>query len=358
MAKRQKRIQNKQLGTAPGTLMYVGPDIHHSTKLRRIEYNMDELRVDASGHIRDCVLPTDQTPHMTWLDVDGIHESQVIAGIGEQYRLHPLLLEDVVNTGQKPKLDEYDAVLFLTVKMLHVRADGLEIEQEHVSFALGRRYLISFQEERREDIFAPIVARLQASVGKTRRAGPDFLLYSLLDLIVDNYFSILETIGSTLDTLEEQIIDNTADRNCLTEIYALRREMALMRRDIWPMRDMIGRLLRDESSYIDRHTLPYFHDLSDHITQVIDTVDANREVLASLLDVYLSAAGNRMNAVMKTLTIFSAIFMPITFLAGVYGMNFDNMPELHTQTGYFAVLIAMVLIALGEVIYFKRQGWL
>lgn len=350
---------NQQLGTAPGTLMYVGPEIHHSTKLRRIEFNTDSIRVDTSGHIRACVLPDEQAPEVTWLDVDGIHEPQVIAGIGEQYHLHPLLLEDVLNTGQKPKLDEYDnSVLFLTVKMLHVRADGLEIEQEHVSFVLGPRYIISFQEERTEDIFTLVLTRLQASAGKTRRAGADYLLYSLLDLIVDNYFSILETVGATLDALEERIIDNTADRSSLTEIYTLRREMALMRRDIWPLRDMIGQLLRDESSLIDRQTLPYFRDLNDHITQVIETVDSNREVLASLLDVYLSAAGNRMNAVMKILTIFSAIFMPITFLAGVYGMNFDVMPELHTRTGYFWVLGAMAATVVGEIIYFKRRGWL
>ncbi len=357
MARRRNKIKTSNLGTSPGTLTYVGQEIDHATNIKRIEYNEADYRVDESGKLSVCRLPVTDASHITWLDVDGIHDPKVIAALGQQYHLHPLLLEDVMNTNQKPKLELYnDTVVYATLKMLHYNPQTQEIDPEHISLVLGHRYLISFQEERTADIFSPIVERIKASSGKTRRNSPDYLLYSLMDLIVDNYFSVLDCIGDKMDTLEEQIMQDRAGKLTLSTLYTLKRDLAQTRRLVWPMHDMLGVLLREESALIHKETLPYLRDLSDHVNQVIDMVDTYRDLIAGLTDVYYSTVNNRMNQVMKTLTIFSAIFMPLTFIAGIYGMNFDNMPELHTKTGYFWTLLAMFIIGVGEFIYFKRQG--
>ncbi|RIV23541.1 magnesium and cobalt transport protein CorA [Fibrisoma montanum] len=370
MAKRHRyRSAEKALGTSPGTLTYVGQEIEHATKIKRIEYNEADYHIDESSRLSACRLPASTTPFVHWLNIDGIHEPQVIDAIGRQYTLHPLLLEDVMNTEQKPKLELYDdtrsddlrsggPVVFVTMKYLHRGSQRQEIDTEHVSFALGRHFLISFQEERNKDIFEPVLDRIKASAGKTRRNGPDYLLYALMDIIVDHYFLVMERIGDKMDEMEEQIVQEKAGQHTLATLYTLKRELAYMRRAVWPLRDMIGTLLRGESDLIQPSTLPFLRDLYDHVTQVIETLDSDREIIAGLMDVYYSIVSNRMNSVMKTLTIISSIFIPLTFIAGIYGMNFDNMPELHARTGYFWVLFAMLVIGIGEVIYFKRRGWM
>jgi magnesium transporter len=362
--KRRYQTSPKPLGTLPGTVTYVGQEIKHATQVTRIEYNEAEFRVDDSSKISLCQLPDLKTPHITWIDVDGIHESAVIERIGQQFHLHPLLLEDVANTEQKPKLETYEPgnggapVLFVTMKMLYCDQKTLDIDAEHISFVLGSNFLISFQEERTADIFAPVMARIEAGAGKTRRAGADYLLYSLMDLVVDNYFRVLEAIGESLDNQEDLIIRDHAGQPTLPTLYALKRELALVRRYIWPLREMLATLLRDESSLINPHIIPFLRDLNDHVAQLIETADSYREIIHSLMEVYLSTVSNRMNSVMKTLTIFSAIFMPLTFIVGVYGMNFENMPELKWQYGYFLVLGLMAIVTVGMVIYFRRKNWL
>jgi len=352
------------VGTSPGTLTYVGREIAHATKVRRIEYNADEFKIDESGKLSACQLPTGQNPHVLWLDVDGIHEAAVVGAMGTQFRLHPLLLEDVMNTEQKPKIDLYEGskvsseVVFVTLKMLHHNNRTQEIDAEHVCMVLGANFLITFQEERKADIFEPVIDRIKASAGKTRRNGADYLLYATMDLIIDHYFVVMEGMAEKLDDVEDRIIRDVAGRDTLARLYALKREMNLMRRYVQPLRDVLGVLMREESPLIQSTTMPFLRDLADHINQVVETLDAYRELIPGLLDVYLSTNSNRMNSVMKTLTIFSAIFMPLTFIVGVYGMNFDNMPELHTRYGYFWTLGAMLLLGSGMVIYFKRRGWM
>ena len=379
---RRYRSAEKTLGTSPGTLTYVGEEIKHAIKIKRIEYNATDYHVDDSSKLSACRLPRPETPYVNWLDVDGIHDPNVVAALGQQYHLHPLLLEDVMNAEQKPKIDLYDdvptppaesrngngvgsyptngagPVVFVTLKMLHHSRQRQEIETEHVSLVLGKNYLISFQEERTKDIFEPVIGRIRAASGKNRRKGADYLLYALLDVIVDHYFVITERIGDKADELEELIVQQRASQQTLGTLYVLKRELAFIRRTIYPLRDVVGVLLREESDLIQKTTLPYLRDLADHINQIIETLDSQRELIAGLMDVYYSIVSNRMNSVMKTLTIVSAIFIPLTFIAGVYGMNFNNMPELRTQTGYFWALGAMVVIAIGEVIYFKRRGWM
>lgn len=358
-------MANKPVGTSPGTLTYVGEEIAHATRIKRIEYNEDDYRIDESGKLSACHLPDDgNDPHVLWLDVDGIHEASVVGALGTKFRLHPLLLEDVMNTEQKTKIELYDdhrsssSVVFVTLKMLHHSKQEQRIDPEHVSLVLGANFVISFQEERKTDIFGPVLDRIQASAGKTRRNGADYLLYALMDLIVDHYFVITEGIAGKLDDIEDRIIRDVAGTDTLTRLYALKREMTLMRRHVQPLRDVLGVLLRGESALIQPGTMPFLRDLADHVNQVIETIDAYRELVPGLLDVYLSTNGNRMNSVMKTLTIFSAIFMPLTFIAGIYGMNFDNMPELHTRTGYYWTMGAMLAIGGGMVVYFKKRGWM
>ncbi|MVM36108.1 magnesium/cobalt transporter CorA [Spirosoma sp. HMF4905] len=370
---RRYRSAEKTLGTSPGTLTYVGEEIEHATKIKRIEFNATDYRIDDSSKLSACRLPGLETPYINWIDVDGIHEPQVVAALGQQYHLHPLLLEDVLNTEQKPKIDIYDGtspgngngvakstgpVVFVTLKMLHHNRQRQEIDIEHISLVLGRNYLISFQEERTKDIFEPVIERIKASSGKTRRNGADYLMYALMDVIVDHYFLITERIGDKMDELEEQIVEERATQQTLAVLYKLKRELSFIRRTVYPVRDIINTLLREESDVIQHNTLPYLRDLADHTNQVIETLDSYRELISGLMDVYYSIVSNRMNSVMKTLTIFSAIFMPLTFIVGVYGMNFKHMPELDTTYGYYVVWGTMVLVTVGMIVYFRRRGWM
>ena len=364
MARHRYKVLKKPVGTSPGTLTYVGREIKHATKIRRIEYNEKEFQIDESGKLSACRLPDGEASTVLWLDVDGIHEATVVGTLGTQFRLHPLLLEDVMNTEQKPKIDLYDGnktsseVVFVTMKMLYHNNRTQEIDAEHVSLVLGPDFLISFQEERTGDIFEPVIDRIRASAGKTRRNGADYLLFSTMDLIVDHYFVVIEGISEKLDDIEDRIIRDVAGQDTLARLYALKREITMMRRYVQPLRDMLGVLLREESSLIQPATMPFLRDLADHVNQVIETLDAYRELIPGLLDVYLSTNSNRMNSVMKTLTIFSAIFMPLTFIAGIYGMNFDNIPELRTRTGYFWTLGGMASLGTIMVVYFRRRGWM
>ena len=369
---RRNHAAEKLFGTSPGTLTYVGQEIEHATKIKRIEYNATDYHIDDSSKLSACQLPASDTPYVNWTDVDGIHEPKVVSLLGQQYQLHPLLLEDVLNTEQKPKIEIYDQpangpdgttdpggqVVYVTFKMLHHSRQRQEIDAEHVSLVLGKNYLVSFQEERTKDIFEPVIDRIKASSGKTRRNGADYLLYALMDVVVDHYLLITERIGDKMDEVEEQIVAEQANQQTLATLYRLKRELAFIRRTVNPMRDIIGALLRGEADLIQQPTYPYLRDLADHINQAIETLESYRELIAGLMDVYYSIVSNRMNSVMKTLTIISSIFIPLTFIAGIYGMNFENMPELRTKTGYFWVMGMMAVIAVGEVIYFKRRGWM
>lgn len=365
MSKRQRnRSAEKLLGTSPGTLTYVGEEIQHATKIKRIDFNAKDYKIDDTSKLSACHKPADETPYVTWIDIDGIHEPKVVAALGQQYHLHPLLLEDVVNTEQKPKIDVYDevgnggTVVYVTLKMLHHSRKKQEIDIEHVSLVLGKNYLLSFQEERTKDIFEPVIERIKASSGKTRRNGPDYLLYALMDVIVDHYFVITERIGEEMDELEDEIVQQRATQQTLSTLYTLKRELTFIRRTVYPLREMINTLLREESDVIKHSTQPYLHDLVDHVNQIIESLESYRELITGLMDVYYSIVSNRMNSVMKTLTIISSIFIPLTFVAGIYGMNFENMPELKSPTGYFWTLFVMAVIAIGEIIYFKRRGWM
>ena len=348
---------NDTVGASPGSLIYVGPEIERNTTIKVVHYDAITHAQHTVGLLSDCAI-AGKSKLTHWLDVDGIHEAAVVAHIGQQHNLHPLLLEDVMNTSQKPKIEYYnDTNVFVVLKMLNLDPQTHQLDVEHVSLVLGKNYVISFQEQRTDDIFAPILQRIQVSAGKTRKNGADYLFFSLIDLIVDHYFLVLDTFGEKFEKLEDAIISqHNADP--LKELYNLKRELNSMRKAVWPVREMIGTLLRDDSTLIKKNTLPYLRDLHDHAAQVIETIDSYREMLTGLMELHYSILSNRMNSVMKTLTIISAIFIPLSFIAGVYGMNFDNMPELHWPNGYFYTLALMSVVAGSFMVYFKRRGWL
>lgn len=346
MGKNSKKYANykdKKAFTSPGTLVYVGKEVAESTVIKLVEFNEKVYHEKLVKVLNDCK-PQIHGHEVVWLDVDGIHEVSVVEAIGKHYNLHALLLEDILNTEQKPKLEHFDDKhLFTIMKMLQFNPELNHIESEHVGLVLGENYVISFQEIHKTDVFAPIFARLKASIGKTRRGKADYLFYSFCDLIIDNYFVVLEKFGEKLEELEIKIVDKP-EADDQTLLYHFKRELMTIRKVILPLRDIFGRISREDSPLIQASTNVYLRDIYDHILQILDTIESYREMIENIQNIYLTSLSNKMNSVMKTLTVFTAIFMPLTFIAGIYGMNFDNMPELHHPHGYFYTLGFMVAI--------------
>ena len=295
---------------------------------------------------------------VSWLDIDGTECDNTMKFLTDKLGLHTLLVEDIHQHNARPKMDEYPNHLFVMVKMLDFNNKTGRIKTEQVSFILGKHYLISFQETgKKGDIFESVRARIKNSQGRHRKLGPDYLLYSLLDVIIDHYFVILERIGEKIEGLENDVINQPSPEK-LNEIYLLKRELILLRRSVWPLREVINKLDKDDSDYISTSTRPYIRESYDHSIQVIETLESYRDILSGLIDIYLSSLSNKMNSIMKVLTVISTIFMPLTFIVGIYGMNFKNMPELQFPNGYYGVLLICVVIAGVMLFYFKRKKWL
>ena len=277
--------------------------------------------------------------------------------LGERFGLHPLVVEDILNTDQRPKLEDYGEYLFVVLKSLyHSKIESDEPEIEQISLVLGPNYVLSFQ-ERAGDEFEPVRERIRSDKGRVRKMGADYLAYSLIDLIVDTYFIVLEKLGERMEILEEELVLNPTTET-LQAIHQLKREMVFLRKSTWPLREVIGALERGESPLIQDSTSIYLRDVYDHTIQVIDAVETYRDILSGMLDIYLSSISNRMNEVMKVLTIIATVFIPLTFIAGVYGMNFQHMPELAWPWAYPLVWAVMITIAAVMVVYFQRKRWL
>jgi magnesium transporter len=351
MARRVKR--SEKAGLPPGTLIHIGERRAEHTRLRLFDYDQIQLSerelasVEESFNFRD-------TATVTWINVDGLHDTAVIAQLGGHFGVHPLILEDIVNTEQRPKQEDFGTYIYVVLKMLFRENDG-QIVAEQVSLILGRNFVLSFQEGG-GDAFEPVRERLRQNKGTLRKQGPDFLLYALIDAIVDNYFIVLESFGEATEDLEETVLASPTTE-ILATIKNLKRDLLFLRRGIWPLREVVSGLRHSESPLIQQNTRLYLQDVYDHTIQVMDSIDNTREILSDLLDIYLSSVSNRLNAVMKVLTIISTIFIPLTFIAGIYGMNFDNMPELHWEWGYFGILAFMASIGLVMLAYFKRKKW-
>jgi magnesium transporter len=293
---------------------------------------------------------------VTWINIDGVHDVEVIEKIGRHFDIHPLVLEDILHTGQRPKMENFESYLFIVIRMLYYDDEKHETTSEQVSLLVGKNFVISFQ-EMVGDVFDNVRDRIRGGKARIVKEGADYLAYSLLDTIVDSYFSILEKTGDRIEILEEKLISDPSPET-LSIIQKIKREMIFLRRSVWPLREVISSLERDESEIIHESTHVYLRDVYDHTIQVIDTVEALRDMIAGMLDIYLSSVSNRMNEVMKVLTIIATIFIPLTFIAGVYGMNFEFMPELKMRWSYPVVWMVMGVVGILMLGYFKRKRWL
>ncbi|MFH1408987.1 MAG: magnesium/cobalt transporter CorA [Nanoarchaeota archaeon] len=346
--------RGRKVGLPPGTLIHIGRKSVDNLKISVIDYTEENLIEQEIAKIEDA-FPLMDKDSRTWINISGLHDVSAIEAIGNHFNLHPLLLEDVVNTEQRPKLEDYDGYLFLVMKMLSFDDTKRKLITEQLSLIISKRFVITFQ-ERPGDPFDAIRERLRTAKGKVRKLGTDYLAYTLIDAVVDNYFVILETFGDYVDDIREELLANPTVKS-LETIHYLKREMILLRKSVWPVREVINSLTRSESGIIAKQTFVYLRDIYDHTIVIIDTLETNRDSISGMMDLYMSSVSNRMNEIMKVLTIIATIFIPLTFVAGVYGMNFRFMPELDWRYGYFMVWGVIILMAGLMVLYFKKKGW-
>jgi len=346
---------SKKAGLPPGTLLHIGEEKDEKVEITVISYDKNHFTEKRIEKIEEC-LSFRNNSTITWINIDGIHQLDIIEAVGKHFSVHPLVLEDIVNTDQRPKIEVFGDYIFVVLKMNYYDQKREEIKTEQVSLLIMQNLVISFQ-EREGDVFNPVRERIRSAKGCIRERGVDYLGHALIDGIVDNYFIILERSGEKLEILEEELVTDP-DPETMQTIHNLKREMILLRKSVWPLREIVAVLERGESGLIQESTRLYFRDIYDHTVQVMDAIETSRDILTGMLDIYLSSISNRMNEVMKVLTIIATIFIPLTFIAGIYGMNFSNMPELEWSWGYFAVLFVMIVIGVLMIVYFKRKKWL
>ncbi len=355
MPKKRVAKTSKMAGLAPGTLIHIGEQKIERSKIRILDY--DETRVEEK-EIRTVeeAFPFKGKPTVTWISIDGIHDKEIIEKIGDHFNIHLLLLEDIMNTNQRPKMEDFGEYLFIVLKTLSHDEEGDRISAEQVSLIVNRDVVISFQ-ERESPIFEPLRERIRNGKGRVRRMGTDYLAYSIIDAIVDEYFVIIENIGEDIERFEDNLVLDPGPRT-LKGIQSLRTEMLILRKAIWPMREVVLGLERLESALIQESTDIFFRDVYEHTVQIMDTVETYRDMLSGMLDIYLSSISNRLNEVMKVLTIIATIFIPLTFIAGVYGMNFDFMPELKWRYGYAFAWSVMLAVVGVMLYYFRKKKWI
>jgi len=344
----------KKPGSSPGTLIHTGPQKMERVRIRFLDYDVDHLEEADPSTIDDCFHLKD-LPTVSWINVDGLHDISLLEKVGQRFGWHPLMLEDIVSVGQRAKVEEYDDAVFVVLPMLGWDAERQQVREEQLSLILGENYVFTFQ-EREGDVFDEVRERIRMQRGRIRKSGPDYLAYALMDAVVDHYFKALEGIGDLTESLEGEVLLDPKEQT-MHMLHSLKRELIAVRRSIWPLRDMMNVLLRGDNGLFSSATRIYLRDVHDHTVQVLDTVEALRDVSSGMVDLYLSTVSFRTNEIMKVLTIMASIFIPLTFLAGVYGMNFEYMPELHLRWAYPTLLGVMAAMGLGMVVYFKRKGW-
>lgn len=355
-----KRAYEK-FGLPPGTIVHVGEKRAETVNITVIDYDKDHLQIKRVSDIEE-VFPFRDSPTVTWINIDGIHDATIIERLGTHFNIHPLVLEDILHTTQRPKVEDFENYIYIVLRMFYLqdktneREVDTEIISEQVSLILGTNFVISFQEAG-GDTFDPVRTRIKNSKGRIKELGADYLAYALIDSIVDNYFVILEKLGERIEILEDELLDEPTP-DTLEELHELKNEMIFLRKSAWPLREVSNSLLRLESGLITKFTQTYIKDVYDHTIQIIDTIETYRDMLSGMLDIYLSSLSNRMNEVMKILTIIATIFIPLTFLAGVYGMNFHYMPELSWKWGYPVLWCVMITIGLFMFSFFRKKKWL
>jgi len=345
---------SKKAGLPPGTVVFVGEQKVEEIRITLIDYDENQYNEREIENIEDS-FPYKDSSSISWINIDGVHQVDVIEKLGAHFVLHPLLQEDVVNTHQRPKFDEFDDHLFIVLRMFFLNEVENKLEGEQISFIVGANFVISFQ-EKQGDVFEQVRERLRKGKGRIRKKGSDYLAYCLIDAIVDSYYTILETLGEHIESLQEELVSEPKQED-LQIIQDLKRDMLFIRKSVWPLREVIGGLVRSESTLIKEDVLVYVRDVYDHVIQAIDTIETYRDMLSAMLDIYLSSVGNKMNEVMKVLTIIATIFIPMTFLAGIYGMNFKYMPELEWRYAYLVFWIVVSVVLIAMIAYFKRKKW-
>jgi len=349
----QKR--SRKTGLPPGTAVHIGEKKSERTRIRLLHYDAAQVVERELAGIEDGVSLRLGTG-VTWVHVTGVHDVGLLDKLGRGFGLHPLVVEDIANTDQRPKFEDYGDYIYVVLKMLHDGPSSREITPEQVSIIFGKDFVLSF-EEAEPTVFEPVRERIRAGRARIREQGADYLAYSLLDAVVDNYFSLLEQFGEAMEQLQGEVLASPTPR-MQQSLHHLRGEMVLLRRSVWPLREVLGGLERGRSGLIKEDTFVYLRDVYDHTVHVIDTIETFRDMIAGLMDIYLMSLSNRMNEIMKVLTIIATIFMPLSFIASLYGMNFRHMPELDWPWGYPLVLLLMAAVAGGLLLFFRRKKWI
>jgi magnesium transporter len=348
--------RTKKVGQAPGILVHVGDKKTDKVRITIIDFDKEGTFLEKSdAFIKDLEMGKNNDT-ITWINISGLHDTDFIGEIGRYFDLHPLIIEDILNTDQRPRMESYDDYIYIVLKMLHWHEGTTAVEIEQVSVLVGSTYVLSF-EEGDDDIFDPLRQRLNNEQGRLRTCGSDYLAYAILDSIVDNYFLVLEQLSEQLETLEDEVITNPTPKT-LDTIQDLKRELLYIRKVVWPLREAIGRLSRGDIPLFEQNTLIYVRDVYEHVIQIIDSVETFRGIVSGLLDIYLSSVNNKMNEIMKVLTVIATIFIPITFLTSLYGMNLQNMPELDWPFAYPLLWITILITSGSLLLYFKRRDWL
>ena len=349
-----RRTRSRKVGLPPGSLVPFGEQKTARAEFTALRYDSNQVTEKTSENIEDLDLHVGEHDTL-WVNLYGLHDAPKLAELGRKFNLHPLILEDILNTDQRPKVDAYEGYIYFVARFFRYDPTNRVTSSDQVSLVLGRNFVLTFQ-ERRTGSFDPVRERLWADRGMARKGGADYLAYSLLDIIVDRYFIVLEQIGDACESLEEALLQQPS-ADILHGIHKLKRESMELRRAIWPIREVVNALIRNDSGFFQPATLPYLRDVYDHTVHLIESLESVRDLLTGMLDIYLSSVSNRLNEIVKVLTILSSIFIPLTFIAGVYGMNFENMPELRQPWGYFAILALMAAVAGSLIFYFKRKKW-
>jgi magnesium transporter len=351
---RHRHTLPKRAGQPPGALHVNGEPSDLPVQITIIDYDATHVQEKLVDQISEC-FPFRDTETVTWINVDGLGNQKLIEDLGKCFTIHPAILEDIFNTEQRPKMEDLGQYIYLHLKMLTYLNTAKDIKIEHISMVIGKNFLISFQEDI-GDVFDPVREGIRKD-GRIRKFGPDYLAYALIDGIVDNYFAVMEKLEEQVEDLEEELVVNPT-QNSLHKINRLKKDMIFLRKSVWPLREMINNLERSESALIKESTKIYLRDIYDHTIQVIDTLETFRDMVSGMIDIYLSGLSYKMNEIMKVLTLIATIFIPLTFVVGLYGMNFKNMPEIEWEFGYYSVLIVMVIMVVGMLTYFRRKKWI
>ena len=349
----KKKISSKA-GLPPGSIIHVGEQKIEKVNITLTEFDENKFET-CEIHSVEEIEPYTDTPQITWVNVCGLHDTELIKQIGEKFSIHPLVLEDILNTETRPKIEVTEKYVFIAMKMLTYNNNESEIVTEQVSFILGDTFVFSFL-EKSDNIFSPIKERITNNYGRVRKQQSDYLFYALMDVVVDQYFLVLEQIEHNIELLDDEVI-TSADQSQIEKIYILKNKLLMTRRSIWPLREIFTRLIREESALINKKIMPYLRDLLDHTIQVTETIELQREITNGIMETHLSMMSFKMNEVMKVLTIIATIFIPLTFIVGIYGMNFPNMPEMKWPWAYFAVWGVMISVVLVMLLYFRRKNW-